>query len=303
MNPQENISTQLKRRTHLLDRVIDNLLPNMYPCDYNSSDHFVEGVLDEMRWFLVDVEELQGVERMDIENYILDYKYDEITNYFNERCGDTKKDNLQESIRKILKEETNPIMRRIFRRVDPEKMDKIFGDGLDTMMIRYHQNKHNWTNMNLDKFKSAIVSYVIVDLCIKYSEICFGAEEYYNKVWEFLLNNYSDVMEEKWKEIVSGEINESIEDGKKVYYGFQGLPNFWANDQDNVKGDKYFEDKNYEDYYFDNFYDMDAQFGNENSLFGTRGLPVGHPDRSSKSFNRYNEKYGPIIVRVVKETL
>jgi antitoxin component of RelBE/YafQ-DinJ toxin-antitoxin module len=100
---------------------------------------------------------------------------------------------------------------------------------------------------------------------------------------------------------MSGEINESIEDGKKVYYGFQGLPNFWADDQDNFKGDKYFEDKDYEDYYFDNFYDMDVQFGNENSLFGTRGLPVGHPDRSSKSFNRYNEKYGPIIVRVVKE--
>ena len=129
--------------------------------------------------------------------------------------------NLQENIRRILREETNPIIRRIFRRIDPEKMDKIFGDGLDTMMIRYHQNKHNWTKMNLDKFKSAIVSYVIVDLCIKYSEICFGAEEYYNKVWEFLLNNYSDVMEEKWKEIVSGEINESIEDGKKVYYGYQ----------------------------------------------------------------------------------
>ena len=111
--------------------------------------------------------------------------------------------NLKESIRRILKEEASPTIRRIFRRVDPEKMDKIFGDGLDTMMTRYYQNKHNWTKMNLDKFKSAIVSYVIVDLCIKYSEICFGAEEYYNKVWEFLLNNYSDVMEEKWEEIMS----------------------------------------------------------------------------------------------------
>ena len=86
MNLKKNISTQLKRRTHLLDRVIDNLLPNMYPCDYNSSDHFVEGVLDEIRWFLVDVEELRGVERADIKDYIFDYKYDEITNYFNEKC-------------------------------------------------------------------------------------------------------------------------------------------------------------------------------------------------------------------------
>ena len=79
----------------------------MYPCDYNSSDHFVEGVLDEIRWFLVDVEELQGIERMDIENYILDYKYDELTEYFNERCIVLKNDNLQESIRRILREETD----------------------------------------------------------------------------------------------------------------------------------------------------------------------------------------------------
>ena len=107
MNLQENISTQLRRRTHLLDRVIDNLLPNMYPCDYNSSDHFVEGVLDDIRWFLLDVEELKGIERMDIENYILDYKYNELTEYFNERCVVLKNDNLQESIRRILREELN----------------------------------------------------------------------------------------------------------------------------------------------------------------------------------------------------
>lgn len=113
----------------------------------------------------------------------------------------TENMNLKESIRRILKEETNLTIKRIFRRVDPEKMDKIFGDGLETMMTRYRQNKHNWTKMNLDKFKSAIVSYVIVDLCIMYSDICFGAEDYYNQVWEFLLNNYSDVMEEKWEEI------------------------------------------------------------------------------------------------------
>jgi len=106
MSLKETISTQLRRRTHLVDKVINNLLPNMYPCDYNSSDHFVEGVLDEIRWFLVDMEELQGIERMDIENYILDNKYDELTEYFNERCIVLKNDNLQETIKKVLREET-----------------------------------------------------------------------------------------------------------------------------------------------------------------------------------------------------
>ena len=89
----------------------------------------------------------------------------------------------------------------------------------------------------------------------------------------------------------------------KVFYGFQGLPNFWSNDYDRVINDSYFDDKDYNDYYFDNFYDMDKKFGHEKSLFGTKGLPVGHPNRSSKSFDMYNDKYGPAIVRVVDERI
>ena len=89
----------------------------------------------------------------------------------------------------------------------------------------------------------------------------------------------------------------------KVFYGFQGLPNFWSNDYDRVINDSYFDDKDYNDYYFDNFYDMDKEFGHEKSLFGTKGLPVGHPNRSSKSFDMYNDQYGPAIVRVVDERI
>ena len=87
----------------------------------------------------------------------------------------------------------------------------------------------------------------------------------------------------------------------KVFYGFQGIPNFWSDDYDRVVKDSYFDDKDYNDYYFDNFYDMDKEFGHEDSLFGTKGLPVGHPNRSSKSFDMYNDQYGPAIVRVVDE--
>ena len=101
MKPQESIRRILReenelplsvrRRTAIIDKVIDNMLPNMYPCDYNSADHFIEGILDEIRWFLLDFEDLQGIERIHIEDYILNYKYDELTDYFNERCIVLKK--------------------------------------------------------------------------------------------------------------------------------------------------------------------------------------------------------------------
>jgi hypothetical protein len=85
------------------------------------------------------------------------------------------------------------------------------------------------------------------------------------------------------------------------YYGFVNLTNQWISDNDRSYPDRFFDDKNYKDFYFDNFYDMDEMFGHENSLFGTKGLPVGHPDRSSKSFDVYTKKHGPMIVRVIKK--
>ena len=105
MNPQENIPLQIKRRIHLIDMVLDNLLPNMYPCDYNSSDHFVEGVLDEIFYFLRAEPDFYGIDLISINDFILDHKYDELTDYFNEHCIVLKNDNLQESIRRILREE------------------------------------------------------------------------------------------------------------------------------------------------------------------------------------------------------
>ena len=113
-------------------------------------------------------------------------------------------------------------------------------------------------------------------------------------------------IEETIKRILREELSShnGNESGRhKVFYGFQGLPNFWSNDYDRVINDSYFDDKDYKDYYFDNFYDMDKEFGHEKSLFGTKGLPVGHPNRSSKSFDMYNDQYGPAIVRVVDERI
>jgi len=115
--------------------------------------------------------------------------------------------NIQEHIRKVLKEETNSTMKRIFRRTEPDSMDKIFEYGFEIMTKRYLQNKHNWHKMNLDKFKSGIVSYVIVDLCVKYSDICYGGKDFYDQTWEFLLNHYSDLMEERWEDINSGKFD------------------------------------------------------------------------------------------------
>jgi len=148
MRLEKNIPIHLKRRIILLDRVINNLLPmhHMYPCDYRSSDHFVEGVLDEIRWFLIDVEELRGIERSDIENYIFDYKYDELTDYFNERCIVLKNDYIGESVIKVLKEELKSKFFR--RRINIDDVDYILPINADQVYNEtesYEQFKYELT--------------------------------------------------------------------------------------------------------------------------------------------------------------
>jgi len=203
MNLQENISTRLKRRTHLLDRVIDNLLPNMYPCDYNSSDHFVEGVLDEIRWFLVDAEQLQGIERMDIENYILDYKYDELTEYFNERCVVLKNDNLQESIRRILREESKPIL-MIRRRVPYDDLEKEFSESLDmsSNMLR-NTNKEDGSIMSLNRFIDVTISILMDGIHYELYSTMPEDSQWYDDAMGSLKDYYKDRIKSRYKKLVS----------------------------------------------------------------------------------------------------
>jgi hypothetical protein len=203
MNLQENISTRLKRRTHLLDRVIDNLLPNMYPCDYNSSDHFVEGVIDEIRWFLLDVEELQGIERADIVYYIIDYKYDELTEYFNERCIVLQNDNLQESIRRILREESKPIL-MIRRRVPDDDLEREFSESLDmsSNMLR-NTNKEDGSIMSLNRFIDVTISILMDGIHYELYSTMPEDSQWYGEAIESLKDYYKDRIKSRYKKLVS----------------------------------------------------------------------------------------------------
>jgi hypothetical protein len=203
MNLQENISTQLRRRTHLLDRVIKNLLPNMYPCDYNSSDHFVEGVLDEIRWFLLDVEELQGIERADIVYYIIDYKYDELTEYFNERCIVLQNDNLQETIRRILREESKPIL-MIRRRVPYDDLEREFSESLDmsSNMLR-NTNKDDGSIMSLNRFIDVTISILMDGIHYELYSTMPEDSQWYDDAMGSLKDYYKDRIKSRYKKLVS----------------------------------------------------------------------------------------------------
>ena len=97
-------------------------------------------------------------------------------------------------------------------------------------------------------------------------------------------------------------LKENFESKPQVFYSFVKMPNKnWVDNNGKIYSNEFFNDKDFDEHQFDNFFDMDQMFGHKNSLFGTRGLEVGNPNRTSRSFDMYNSQIGPALVRVLKK--
>ena len=209
LREESNIPKVIARRVTLdeLDKIFErsldvntedyeNPLTIMYGRSYKA---FAKVVIDDM---IVELQGELGIPYLDDEDeYNEKYREPLLRHYapiIKDRYMDITSNNVDES---VLREEINPIARRIFRRADQKKLDKIFVDGLGIMTARYLQNQHNWHDMTFNKFKQTIISYLIVDMCTKYTDICFGTEDFYDRVWDFMSNYYSDRIEERWEEI------------------------------------------------------------------------------------------------------
>ena len=77
-----------RRRVGLLDRLIDALLPDLYPCDYESKEEFFNAFYEELFWLTKNSDYgLDKVDLGDIIDYVYLHKKEEIYDYYNERCN------------------------------------------------------------------------------------------------------------------------------------------------------------------------------------------------------------------------
>ena len=126
--------------------------------------------------------------------------------------------------------------------------------------------------------------------------------KYYKDEDTTLFQLKSRNLQESIRRILREELaSREVEVQPEVFYSFANLPNkYWISDKkDMMYPEEFFDDKNFEEYQFDNFFDMDQMFGHKNSPFGTKGLEVGDPKRTSRSFDMYNSRFGPAVVRVI----
>jgi hypothetical protein len=83
---KESMPIQIRRRIGKINRFVDDVIDNMYVCDYYDEDHFIDGVIFELGHLVNDeVFGLNDIEWMDIYEYIETYRTDDILEYFNER--------------------------------------------------------------------------------------------------------------------------------------------------------------------------------------------------------------------------
>lgn len=99
---ESELPIQVIRRYKQIEKLLNTLLSNMYPYDYDNEDHFFDGVIHEL-YFLAENEDfgLNNIEWEDIYEYLSQYKRDDINEYYREH----QKNNMNESIRRIIREE------------------------------------------------------------------------------------------------------------------------------------------------------------------------------------------------------
>ena len=150
---------------------------------------------------------------------------------------------LQETIRRVLKEEVNESTFFI-RRVDMSSLDENFEDNLDivtdiflnppskTLFIGKLTGRHmSNQSYNFNDFKDAVLSYIIEDFHYELTNL--NGDDYpEDEVYEFLSNYFHDKIKDRYDTFFGNKINESVDKSKDkklklvtnfIYYMFDNV--------------------------------------------------------------------------------
>ena len=114
---------------------------------------------------------------------------------------------LQETIRKVLKEELNEST-YLRRRVDMSSLDEEFYKNLNIVTDRFLMLSSGKQSYSFNEFRTTVISYLIGDYRDNLSD-----EDYDNfpedEVFNFFLNHFYDKIKDRYVEVFGGDINES----------------------------------------------------------------------------------------------
>ena len=86
LREESDINLKLKRRSRELDKLVQVILELIYPCDFSDWEHFMLGLLYEVRYYIMDGNNdiLDEFNVNDIMEYISENYKDEIKEFYEE---------------------------------------------------------------------------------------------------------------------------------------------------------------------------------------------------------------------------
>jgi hypothetical protein len=121
---ESNMLTHTKRRLHMINNLLESLMYDGHdPCDYDDKDHYFEQIVYDLGWMVRNERYgLNEADWIDIYEYVVENKQDEIKEYFTNNCVG----HLRESIKNALDEQVTKKYSK-----PTEKVDKLVYRWLD----------------------------------------------------------------------------------------------------------------------------------------------------------------------------
>jgi hypothetical protein len=77
----ENVPTKVRRRLSIIQKLLNVVMDNSYPCDFKNVNHYKEGIINDIDTFLITFD-MEGMSSNDITDFIKEYLMDEIEKYY-----------------------------------------------------------------------------------------------------------------------------------------------------------------------------------------------------------------------------
>jgi hypothetical protein len=118
--------------------------------------------------------------------------------------------NLQEQIRKVLRETVNESL-FFRRRVDFDLLDKEFYENLNYVTNIFLERYNEGQRFNMSQFKTVVLNYLMDNYHGELSN--WGLEDYpYDEIHEYLSEYFHNKIEDKYNEVFGGDVNESVKE-------------------------------------------------------------------------------------------
>ena len=265
---EPNFSSTFLRRVILLDKVLEDYLPDSYPCDYKSPKGYLEGIASDFFYLIEDHHELLQTDGdrelltwfyADVYDYITIMKKDELIEYWNLSC------NKEESeINESTNNKERSLIPYIRRRIPADVLLDEFYDSLEKAKEWFERDyKKEFKIMSFSNFEYITLSMTMDGIHWMLMDSSPSDAEWYDHAFNGLKQFFGGILKKEYNKVIEKNgllpLNESRIPTETDYLGWE-VPRELYDELDKI-GVKRYDKKN------DKIYVAEFHFDNEAVVF------------------------------------